>query len=244
MWFWIVWVALAVLGYRYHHSRKKYGAANVVAGLGIFGFLCFLFTLIPNQSTPTTTTVAVAQTDAQTVAPTPEPTPAPTDPPTPKPDMHAKRVEYHDFWNKTVGNLAMVYVCLNYAAKSLEGGDSVTASKFLSQGEKFAGNAESATFDNVPSDWDNDDIKLNLFSAANKLKDGLGKARSYLDDQKPSEMAEAQDDSQTALAYVQQATEAAQTSYVSMGGKSSDLETMQDQAQGIIKSFDSIVGSN
>jgi hypothetical protein len=164
--------------------------------------------------------------------------------PAPTADRHAERVQYQDFWNTTVGNLAMVYVCVNYAAKAAAGNDNVEASRALEYGQKFADSAKQQTL-SVPGDWnDNDNIGPRLFSAANSLSDAMGKMRGYLDDNKPSETAEAQDEAQQATADVEAATDAAQTSYVAMGGKASDLETMQSKVKSTVAALDSLMGGS
>jgi len=68
--------------------------------------------------------------------------------------------------------------------------------------------------------------------------------RSYLDDSKPSEAADAQDAAQSATQDVDAATSAARTSYVSMGGKASDIESMQNKVQSTVSALDTLMGSS
>jgi hypothetical protein len=180
-----------------------------------------------------------------TPAPTPEPTatPEPTDTPTPKPDFHAMRQPYQEYWNKVIGKLAMSYVCISFAAKSVADSDLVEASKILEKGQQFADDAKNDTSGGVPERWNNDDIGLKLFAASNKLSDGISKARAFLDDGKPSEMAEAQNDAAEARAYVDDATHAARVNYMDMGGRAADLESLPDQANGLLSVFTSLMGN-
>jgi hypothetical protein len=177
-----------------------------------------------------------------------ETTPVPTEkPPTPEPtqDRHTERVQYQQFWNATVGNLAMVFVCVNYAAKAAGGGDSVTASRALQIGQKFADNAKDETLNGVPGEWkDNDEIGPRLFSAANSLSDAMNKMRNYLDESKPSEAVDAEDEATSASSDVEAATAAARSSYESMGGKASDIETMQSKVQTTITALDTLMGGS
>lgn len=185
--------------------------------------------------------------DSSLMQSTPQPTDAPTPKPTPEPtqDRHAERVQYQEFWNKTVGNLAMVYVCVNYAAKGAEGGDSVGASRALEYAKNFAESAKSMTTSGIPDAFNNDDIGLQLFGAADKLSNAMDKMRDYIDNEKPSEAVEAQDDAAEATSDVEAATEAARAAYIKMGGKASDLETMQSKVNSTVSALDSLLaGSN
>lgn len=164
--------------------------------------------------------------------------------PEPTPDRHAERVEYHQFWNRTTGALAMAYVFIEYASRSVASGDMVEASKVLSRAEEFADQAKDAATSGVPSKFDNDNIGLNLFTASRKLGEAISKAKSFLDDGKPSEMADAQDDAAAAREYVDEATHAAREVYIGMGGKGSDLEAMDSQAKGVLAAFDALMGNN
>jgi hypothetical protein len=241
----LFWVSVVLCGYRVFRRRR--GSA-IGWGIGAFFFmLCWGVSGGAGSSTDDSQKVATAATAAPTEPhhtprkharlPTPEPTPDVT----PKPDYHQQRVAYQQYWNKATSGLAMAYVCINYAAKSVEQGDMVSASKLLSRAEDFANQEKQNTEDNVPERFDNDDIKLNLFMAANQLADAAYHARSFLDDQKPSDMASAQDLSAQAAEYVTTATHAARLVYIDMGGKGDDLESMQDQATSVVKVMDSLV---
>jgi hypothetical protein len=143
---------------------------------------------------------------------------------------HAGRTKYQDFWNSTLGNLAMVSACADYATKAVGQGDSVQAYEILQQCQKFAEDAKSETL-TPPDAWSTSDSHVAdyLFGASDKLSDAMVKLRAYLDDNRPSEVADATGDVQEAASDIAKATYEAKTSYVKMGGKASDLESFQSK---------------
>lgn len=181
--------------------------------------------------------VAVATTATSSASDTPEPTEAPTA----TPDRHAQRQEYQQYWNKNVGALAMAFVCINYAAKTEASGDSVGASQLLQKGKDFADQAKSDLAGDAPEKFNNDNISLQLFGAADKLSDAIAKESDYLDSQKPSDGAAAIDEAGEARDRVDAATSAAQSAYVDMGGKASDLETMQQKVKETVAAMDTLL---
>ena len=224
--FWILWIVASIVAI-VMLFRKKW------KGFGISMALGFAALVVEGQlssaagSTAGANQVTTSSDSAQNSAPSP------------KPDLHDKRVAYHDYWNATVGDLAMAYVGINYAVKELQAGDTVQASALLKTAQKSADMAKEATTTNVPADWNNDDIGSQLFSASDKLSDALGKARGYLDDERASEMSDAIEEAGEARDAVDSATHNARISYESMGGRWQDLESMQDQATQMISFFDS-----
>ncbi|HKU82225.1 MAG TPA: hypothetical protein VJP76_08655 [Candidatus Tumulicola sp.] len=154
---------------------------------------------------------------------------------------HAGRIRYQEYWNGTLGNLAMVYVSGQYAAKALGSGDSVQASQILEYAQKFADNAKDAALSPLDR-WNTDgsNVGSELFEASGKLSDVMMKLRGFVYDQRPSEASDATDDIQEAASDINDATQDARESYVKMGGKSSDLESLQSKEQSALIALRSV----
>ena len=147
------------------------------------------------------------------------------------------RIPYHEFWNSVVGNIAMAYVSISYASSAEQAGQSDSAYRVLEYGKKFADDAKDASL-NAPKGWD--DEGTDLFSAASDLSDAIGSAESLLNTGRPGDAADTEDKAQSARDSVDQATDIARQSYVQMGGRSSDLESLPDMAHSAKAALDSL----
>jgi hypothetical protein len=136
----------------------------------------------------------------------------------------------------------MISVGSNYAAMAAVDGDRVRASRILTYSQKFAQSANSE-IDGVPHDWNNPDIGGRLRAAALTLSNATRSLRSYLDHGKASELTAAQNSQAQAAFDLVVATSSARKSYKSMGGKPSDLETLQSGTRSAIATFDSMMGA-
>ncbi|MGB8964989.1 MAG: hypothetical protein WCB99_05055 [Candidatus Cybelea sp.] len=156
---------------------------------------------------------------------------------------HISRAQYRHFWNETLGNLAAITVGSNYAAMAAVDGDRARASRILEYSQRFAESAESETA-GVPHGWNTRDIGGRLRRAEVALSNATLGLRHYLDHGKPSDLAAAQNDQARAAFDLMAATSSAQKSYKSLGGKPSDLETLQSKTQSAIAGFDSMMGAS
>ncbi len=156
---------------------------------------------------------------------------------------HISRAQYRNFWNETLGNLAVITVGSNYAAMAAVDGDSVRASHILEHSQKFVESARSETA-GVPRDWNTRDIGGRLRRAELALSNATLGLRNYLDHGKAYDLAAAQNNQAQAAFDLMAATSSARKSYKGMGGKPSDLETLQSKAQSAIAGFDSMMGAS
>jgi hypothetical protein len=219
-------------------SKHRGRAAIITGTIGIVAF--FVMISQPSYQSDLSSTSASKPADNPSDAST---TSEATDAPTATPDRHDERQPYQDYWNRVVGALALAQLSIHYAANALADGDSVKASQLLSAGEKQASIAKDTTTSDVPDQWQNGTVGPSLYSAANDTDDALQKARAWLDDGKPSEIADAQDTAERAKDEIDSATHDARVSYQEMGGRAGDLESMEDSIISLRSSFDTILQS-
>lgn len=206
--------------------------------------------------------VAIAKIFGQTPPPqdrnmTPAPTQTPdtlepppsaddsTPVPAATPNYHNERAKDQGYWNASIIYIAQMQVYLDAAIAAVAQSSDVTASAYLAQGEKAASEAVTAVQTNVPDGWD--DVSNDLATAAQEFQQGLTLIRSYLDDNKPSEAADAQQHAQNARDAFASAEHEAHVHYLQLNGSVADLMTMDQAVKGeesVIQAFSSKIDDN
>lgn len=136
------------------------------------------------------------------------------------------RVAYYAYWSSVTKPLAEAHHGMLLGLSAAKINDSVTAWKDFSACASLAETAGEASVDHVPGDWaGNSDTAVgeNLTSAASGLKDACQGMASYVDDQKPSDLADEQSNTQNFVNGIVIAAHSAKAWYVRNGGKASDL---------------------
>ncbi|MDH2909338.1 MAG: hypothetical protein PXZ07_04400 [Candidatus Eremiobacteraeota bacterium] len=136
------------------------------------------------------------------------------------------RVSYHVYWASVTKSLAEAHRGMLMGLQAAKSNDSVAAWKDFSACAKLAEMAGEASVDNVPADWSGDSdtaVGGNLTSAASGLEDACQSMASYVDDQKPSDLADEQSNTQSFVNGIVIATHSAEAWYVKHGGKASDI---------------------
>jgi len=147
---------------------------------------------------------------------------------TPKPDRHAERERIQTYWNHVINSLAMANEATVAAAASVQGGDLVSASRFLKQGQEAATHAKEMSQSEVPNGYS--EVGSTLFTASDTFADSIRKESDFLDTRAPSVAAEALEQRQRAQGEIEDAQHAARLKYVDLGGKIDDLSSFADAA--------------
>ncbi len=147
--------------------------------------------------------------------------------PTAKPDAHATRAKVQHYWNSTVEQLAVANATLQLAAESMQNGDSAAASTLVQRGSEYANQALQYAGSEQPTGWGS--VGDGLTVAANEYRKSLDDVHSWIDSQKPSDMAKADEESQSARDALASAQGKAGARIREMGGDPSNLVT-PDQA--------------
>jgi hypothetical protein len=154
-------------------------------------------------------------------------------------NRYAAPRDYARYWNVTLDKLAHVVVAVNYTTMALSDGDRERATQLLAYARKYADSANDATGSTMPSAWDNAVVGARLKRAGALLSDAVtalqgGESSSAID--------QAQSERQRAILDVLAAAAAAPRSYARLGGRSSDLESLQSATQHTLASLDSMMG--
>ncbi len=174
------------------------------------------------KSQPKTAVVVAAnRTDAPATA-------EPTEAPTPKPDRHDERVRIQTYWNHVINSLAMANEATVAASSAVQGGDLVSASHFLKQGQEAAMHAKEMSQSEVPDGYN--EVGSTLFTASDTFANAVGKESDFLDTQTPSVAADALEQRQRAQSEIEDAQHVARMKYVDLGGKIDDLSSFADAA--------------
>jgi hypothetical protein len=225
-------------------TKQRARLGSVAAAVAFVALCCSLPMFVSTGNDTTSDAFLAVQPSGNPSTPTDQSTPQPTDAPaTPTPDRHDERQPYQDFWNRIVSNMALAQVSIHYAANAIDQGNAVEASRILGYGETYAQKATDDTTSDVPDQWQTGTVGASLNTGASDMAAAIAKARSYLDSQKPSDLADAQDTAEQAKTEIDEATHDARVSYQAMGGKGADLESMDDAVADMTKTFDALLGS-
>jgi hypothetical protein len=149
---------------------------------------------------------------------------------------------YAPYWNTAVADLASVSVASNYAAMALVDGDQQRASQLLDYAQRQADAASASTSTSVPATWRSDGVAARLDRAAELLLNAVSALRLDVVRDDRAKLTEAQDDRQRAMVDLVDAAATAKKSYARMGGRPSDLESIQSATQHTLSTLDSMVG--
>ncbi len=148
---------------------------------------------------------------------------------------------YRGFWNATLGDLAMVWVCTDTAAMAAVDGDLVRAARVLAYGQKSTDSATNALAHGIPTDWYGS-IGVPLSQAAHALSGADGNLRAYLAHGKIADLKAAQSGQAQASAELAAITADARASYAGMGGNANDLVTLSQAIQSANTALASAMG--
>ena len=136
------------------------------------------------------------------------------------------RVAYRAYWASVIKPLAAAHHGMLLGLGAARSNDSVAAWKDFSACASLAEAAGEASVDNIPADWagtSNTAVGGNLTLAASGLKDACQSMASYVDDQKPSDLADEESNTQNFVNGIVIAAHSARAWYVKHGGKASDI---------------------
>ena len=183
--------------------------AFIVACIAIF---CWVASL-GNSATTTTTEAA--------------PTDAPVATSNPREDDRRQREAAQQYWNRTMGELALAGGTIEIAMKSEQAGDAVGAQQILSEAEKAADYAYAAASANTPDGDAWTDIQGALMNAAKTYKKAIGEFKDGLASDNSETLAQAADDAANAGNNLTNATHEVRVWCEQNGGKWSDIEDYQ-----------------
>jgi hypothetical protein len=157
-------------------------------------------------------------------------------------DRYAAPQDYARYWNSTLGDVANVVVAVNYTTMALSDGDRERATQLLAYARKYVDNASDKTGSALPPDWNNSSVGARLTHSVALLADAVTTLKAGVNREGSASIDRAQSERQRAILDVLAATAAARRSYARLGGRSSDLESLQSATQRSLSSLDSMMG--
>jgi len=146
-----------------------------------------------------------------------------------------RREPYHEYWERVLVSLGKANAALRLTGAFLQRNDTSDAHQLLQGGEGMAEEAEQQSREDIPSGWSSISGKLGMGAAL--FKEALAGELDSMNTGDSSDAADALSSAERSNLLIRQATIEARAAYVTMGGRTTDLDDLDSATQNYINSL-------